>query len=1152
MAQIPFKYMSILRQLEDDCFLAEPLLFPGLSRFGSSKKSLLKKVESCVKTNLTNGPLLDIHRHELVTATSLKTVDIEVEPPVHVEWWRQPITLKFHVIIFESGGSYVRAYIPTLGIEVLATSDEELEEQLPSEIRFALARMKALTSLPELVHLARCRKVVTSDVETSLAPKSPTQRAQAELTPEVEDTVLNEVADLLITLDLPPAYEAESAVNRLAEALAPGKGQSVLLVGPSGVGKTAIFNEVVNNRQRFGLAECDFWSTCGSRLIAGQTGFGMWEERCRQIVDEVAKRRAILHLGNLVELVEVGRSINSNLGVASFLRPFIERGVIKTVAECTKEELAIIDRLHPQIGRIFYKIVLEPPSREEGRLILLQSSLASQSKLPSPKPSDDIDDIDDIDDDGDDEDGVWRSKELSENSKETIDYLQLVGGDDGPLTLEAIETIDRLHDRFAAYSAYPGRPLLFLRNLLRDKEQQFMEERKLNANTFLQITAKEVTKAFAKQTGLPTFMVDDEATLDIEGTKSWFRKRVIGQEEAVSLVTDMIAMTKADLGRPHKPLSSFLFIGPTGVGKTEMAKTLAEFLFGSRERLSRFDMSEYSSPHSVKRLIGGVFDSEGLLTSKVREQPFSVLLFDEIEKAHPLFFDMLLQILGEGRLTDAGGRLASFCSSVIIMTSNLGAEEVRKTVLGFGEEVNRDKESQFVEEVRSFFRPELFNRIEKVVPFAHLSVSTTRRIAHREIECIRRLDGILHGPLQLDIDDEAINWLGEKGYDETYGARPLKRFIEETLLTPLATIVNSDESGEVLNGRIRMEDEELLFDVVPLVDDEGLRHRFAFDELSLNVVSKGCARLRRQVHKAEDSPVIRHLANEVFRLEKVKERIRRRNLKGRRLSPQDGRAQKELARLPDLKATQKRFIDMKCNIDDLEEQTLISLYRRVEDEKEEARLRRRLLDCENLWQTLKLDLYCRQLSHPNNVTIALYSRSDVHCRLLAKTYLQVAERLHAKLKVAWLEHHVDKNKQDIVKLMPLEKETKSIAKLISAIPEDHVGIILALEGPTIAAYFQQESGLHEFRGERLGKDVLVFAKDQELIEFQIPKGVWHKGFVKSADRRRVYRKSSLQLDDLALKEKYKWTGDQMAEAMEEAITTLLRKRVNDRLGLVVT
>src|SRR5262249_50783740 len=215
------------------------------------------------------------------------------------------------------------------------------------------------------------------------------------------------------------------------------------------------------------------------------------------------------------------------------------------------------------------------------------------------------------------------------------------------------------HRRYATYSAYPGRPLRFLENLLRDgpKEQPILEE--------------EVYLAFTRETGLPRAIIDPAVPLDVGETHRWFSSRVIGQAEAVNLVVDLLATVKAGLTRPNRPIASLLFIGPTGVGKTEMAKALAEFLFGSRDRLTRFDMSEFADAVSVRRLVGGAFGSEGLLTAKVREQPFSVLLLDEVEKADGSFFDLLLQALGEARLTDAGGGVARLRQPVGILTPHL-------------------------------------------------------------------------------------------------------------------------------------------------------------------------------------------------------------------------------------------------------------------------------------------------------------------------------------------------------------------------------------------------------------------------------------------------------------------------------------------------
>src|SRR6185437_8343903 len=188
------------------------------------------------------------------------------------------------------------------------------------------------------------------------------------------------------------------------------------------------------------------------------------------------------------------------------------------------------------------------------------------------------------------------------------------------------------HRRYATYSAYPGRPLRFLENLIKDRPETEI------------LGAAEVIAAFSRETGLPQFMLDPEAPLDLTAARQWFAERVIGQERAVDLVADLLAMVKAALTRPRRPIASLLFIGPTGVGKTELAKALAEYFFGDRNRLTRFDMSEFATPMAVDRLVGGAFGAEGLLTAKVREQPFSVILFDEFEKAHWSFFDLLLQV----------------------------------------------------------------------------------------------------------------------------------------------------------------------------------------------------------------------------------------------------------------------------------------------------------------------------------------------------------------------------------------------------------------------------------------------------------------------------------------------------------------------------
>ncbi|MGH9760328.1 MAG: AAA family ATPase, partial [Blastocatellia bacterium] len=364
----------------------------------------------------------------------------------------------------------------------------------------------------------------------------------------------------------------------------------------------------------------------------------------------------------------------------------------------------------------------------------------------------------------------------------------------------ALETLDRLHRRYATYSAYPGRPLRFLKNLFRNKSED------------QPVDSDDVSRAFSAETGLPSFLLNESEPLDLAATTDWFRQRVVGQEEAVDLVVDLMATIKAGMARRGRPLASFLFIGPTGVGKTEMARSLAQFLFRDSSasslggRMTRFDMSEYSDPAAVARLIGGSWDSEGLLTSRVREQPFGVVLLDEFEKAHPSFFDLLLQVLGEGRLTDSSGRLADFSNSVLIMTSNLGAESFRASPTGFHtrDEVVDRARAHYTREVKAFVRPEFFNRIDRIVPFSPLPEDALLKVARRELALIQRREGVLYEGLTLDINDEVVRHLAKAGFDPRYGARPLKRAVERELLIPLARALNERSNPYQVHARAQM------------------------------------------------------------------------------------------------------------------------------------------------------------------------------------------------------------------------------------------------------------------------------------------------------------------------------------------------------------
>jgi ATP-dependent Clp protease ATP-binding subunit ClpA len=1085
--------IAVIETLENTGCYVEALFFPEILRFHFDEAKAIESLQANIRKIVEDSPPIALHHRHPAGVPELDEVSITLDPPPGQSLWRTPLALRFPVVRWSHGDAALLAYVPALCITVVATkpaTKEALDKLVQHNLRAALARRNYTDSLGQLMWLQRGReiKVVNSAIEVAL--RTPKQIAVGDAKLEEEkQSALAEAATDLTKEKLPVAYEMEEVVAQLAATLTGRAPRSVLIIGRSGVGKTAVVNELARRRQDFQLAHTPFWATNGSRLIAGMSGFGQWQERCQRLWREAAQERAIIYLGNLIELMEVGKSTSNSQGIANFLRPYIARGDVLSIAECTPEQLTLVERTNPRLLDAFYQLKIEEPAGERGRSVLLNFALAQ--------------------------------------------------ADGNGIELEAIERIDQLHRRYATYSAYPGRPVRFLKNLLQDRP---------NGKT---LSADDVTDAFSRETGLPRVLLDEREKLDLEAARAWFAQRVIGQPDAVDLIVDLLAMVKAGLTRPRKPIASLLFIGPTGVGKTEMAKSLAEFLFQDRHRMVRFDMSEYADPYAVNRLIGGVGSQsgEGLLTAKVREQPFAVLLLDEFEKAHRSFFDLLLQVLGEGRLTDSLGRVADFSNAVVIMTSNLGAESFQRGLVGFGQAAatRAAASKHFTNAVRTALRPEMFNRIDRIVPFAPLDEATVLEIAEREIERIKARDGIRYRGVELKVWDGVTKHFAHRGYDPRYGARPLKRVIARELLAPLSEALNERTDDHPIRANLWVEDEKLRFNVHQSSAEAG-RSSLRLIEAPVVELARQCSSLRRESQALERSATARNLENEIYNLRRVEKQLRRSKW-------QNPAELARVAELPKLQKIAQAIKDFAARIAQLEHQTLLDLYGNAAREPDD--FRPRLSAASEDWRELLLKVYAMQFKKPDTVTFAIFGEDYQRLFELARVYYLIAMRQippETKIGVwqftAKTAAQTKKKKEAKTDEPPVERvQIEKPDQYLNAPREDIAGIAMTANFPLAYLKLEAERGLHTFTEDRKSSRVLIDASNAAIEEYRVPANIARHDAIGHQEKRRNYNLDQSLIDDPVLDRKLVWSGTVTVELLsgliEESLMAKVKKLIEE-------
>ena len=617
------------------------------------------------------------------------------------------------------------------------------------------------------------------------------------------------LTQLAIQNKLDPVIGRDKEIERVMQVLARRTKNNPVLIGEPGVGKTAVVEgfaqKIVNNEVPHILGGKQLYTLDLGALVAGSRYRGDFEERLKKVVKEIRSRGdIILFIDELHNLVGAGAAEGA-IDAASILKPALARGELQTIGATTLDEYRKHLEKDAALERRFQPILVEEPTVEHTidilkglrdryeahhRVAITDEALVAAARLASRYISD---------------------RFLPDKAIDLIDEaasrLRIHAMTAPPDFRELEEKLQQVRqEKQAAIAGQEFEKAAGMRDREKDiigEMDQLEEDWKIPMGSHqLQVTDDDIADILSSWTGIPVSQLTEEESSKLLRMEDALHDRVVGQDEAVIAVSRSIRRTRAGLKDPKRPGGSFIFLGPSGVGKTELARTLAEFLFGDESALIQIDMSEYMEKHAVSRLVGSPpgyvgYEEGGQLTEAVRRKPFSVVLFDEIEKAHPDAFNMLLQILEDGRLTDSQGHKVDFRNTIIIMTSNLGARDISKgTSLGFttqkGVGMDYDKmKDRVLSELKKTFRPELLNRIDDVIVFHELSHAEIKQIVDLLMKRVR--DQLAEQEIEIILSDDAKEALVMEGYDPVYGARPLRRAIQKLIEDPLSEKVLAKE-----------------------------------------------------------------------------------------------------------------------------------------------------------------------------------------------------------------------------------------------------------------------------------------------------------------------------------------------------------------------
>lgn len=687
---------------------------------------------------------------------------------------------------------------------------------------------------PEQIRRQTRRMLKESPVaatESVSASRRTRNKKEKSKTPMV-DQLATDLTALAEESKLDPVIGRQTEIERVIQILARRTKNNPALIGQPGVGKTAIIEglaqriidgqvpEVLHNKR---VLQLDVGS-----LVAGTMYRGQFEERLKRVIDELKSSESILFIDEVHMLVGAG-SAGSSVDAANILKPSLARGELQCIGATTMEEYRKYIESDAALERRFQPIHVDEPTPEEAVEIL------KGIKEPYEK---------------------HHNLFITDEAIEAAVQLSTRYVTERFLPDKAIDLIDESASRVRMYRAPQPADVREtyeeLRELRHERDLAVEDGRYEEANRFrsqeeelqrqldqlragsvgdnsISVTAEDIAEVLAMWTGIPVYQFTEEESARLLRMEEEIRKYIVGQSEAIESISKAVRRARAGLKDPKRPIGSFIFLGPTGVGKTELTKALANFLFGSEDALVQLDMSEFMERHSIARLVGSPpgyvgYEDAGQLTEAVRRRPYSIVVFDEIEKAHPEAFNILLQIMEEGHLSDAKGQKVNFRNAIIIMTSNIGAETIKRGPnLGFAfqrdeaveeKEAYADMRKTLMEQLKREFRPEFINRVDSIIVFRQLSQTDIRQIVDIILNEVN--ERLVEHNFKLEASDAARDWLAKHGYDAEFGARPLRRLIQ--------TSIEDKLSDAVLGGEFK-DEPVILVDVNEETDEITLRHQ---------------------------------------------------------------------------------------------------------------------------------------------------------------------------------------------------------------------------------------------------------------------------------------------------------------------------------------